>query len=250
MFGYSNGNAGYELANEHQLSEILANFSSDYIYDVIDNHINKRYEFAINAKPNMVNVFRSNFDNIRANYPMDVENTNSVELDVYKNIIDTICNKCNVSHIDDSDDNIYLLASTLYDFLVCGFNAHMTNFLINLIVSEQNSIYSALELENLKKSKDSSTIYNKKVMDNSKLAVINANLPTVIQYISTLDIRMADILANCYQQPIVDLLNSNFSEDFNIFTDFMKTIISNQYLFPEYVTELRLRIQNIRGEYK
>ncbi len=85
-------------------------------------------------------------------------------------------------------------------------------------------------------------------MDNSKLAIINANLPAIIQYISTLDIRMADILAN-YQQPIVDLLTSNFSEDVNIFTDFMKTIISNQYLFPEYVTGLRLQL-NIRGEYK
>lgn len=250
MFGYSNGNAGYELANEHQLSEILANFSSDYIYDVIDNHISKRYEFAVIAKPNMVNVFRSNFDNIRANYPMDIKNTNAIEQDVYNNIIDIICNKCNISHVSDTDDNKYLLATTLYDFLVCGFNAHMTNFLINLIVTEQNSIYSALELENLKKSKDSSTIYNKKVMDNSKLAVINANLPTVVQYISTLDITMADILSNQYQLPIVELITSNFSEEVSIFSDFMKTIISNPQLFPEYITELRLRIQNIRGDYK
>ena len=68
MFGYSMG-SGYELANEHQLSEILANFSSDYIYDIISDQINKRYEFAIVPKPNIVNTFKSNFDNIRGKLP-------------------------------------------------------------------------------------------------------------------------------------------------------------------------------------
>lgn len=244
MFGYSTA-TGYELANEHQLSEILANFSSDYIYDVISDQISKRYEFAIIPKPNIVNTFKSNFDNIRANFPMDVENTNAVEEDTYRNIIDIICNSCNISFDTTTDDNIYLAAATLYDFLVCSFNKHMVDFVIGLIIKEQDSIYSALELEESKKNKDSSTIYNRKTMENTKLAVINANLPQVLQYVATLDINMTDLLQSCYQQPMVDLIVNNFGENINIYNDFMKVILSNENFLPEYITEIRLRIQGL-----
>lgn len=244
MFGYSMG-SGYELANEHQLSEILANFSSDYIYDIISDQINKRYEFAIVPKPNIVNTFKSNFDNIRANFPMDVENTNAVEGDTYRNVIDIICNNCNVSFDTITDDNIYLIAAALYDFLVCSFNKHMVDFIINLIIKEQDSIYSALELEESKKNKDSSTIYNRKTMENTKLAVINANLPQVLQYIATLDIDMLTLLQSCYHQPMVDLLVNNIGENVNIYNTFMKEILSNEYFLPEYITEIRLRIQSV-----
>lgn len=244
MFGYST-NSGYELASERQSSEILANFSSDYIYDVISDQINKRYEFTIISKPNIVNSFKSNFDNIRTNFPMDIENTNLVELNTYKNIIDIICKNCNVSFDEDADDNIYLIAASLYDFLVCSFNKHMVDFVISLIIKEQNSIYDALQLEEYKKNKDSSTIYNRKTMDNTKLAIINANLPQVLQYISTLDITMVDLLNQCYQPPIVELILSNISENINIYNDFMNVILSNENLLPEYITEIRLRIQSV-----
>lgn len=244
MFGYSAG-SNYELANEHQLSEILANFSSDYIYDVINDQISKRYEFSVLQKPNVVNTFKSAFDNIRANFPMDIENTNSVEEDTYRNIIDIICNNCNVSFDIQTDDNIYLLARTAYDFLVSGFNKYMTYFIIDLIIREQDSIYNTLGLEESKRNKDSATIYNRKTMDNTKLAVINANLKQVLQYISTLDINIIDLLESCYQPPMVSLISSNFNENINIYNDFMKTILSNDIFLPEYITEIRLRIQGV-----
>lgn len=144
-----------------------------------------------------------------------------------------------------TDDNIYLAAATLYDFLVCSFNKHMVDFVIGLIIKEQDSIYSALELEESKKNKDSSTIYNRKTMENTKLAVINANLPQVLQYVATLDINMIDLLQSCYQQPMVDLIVNNFGENINIYNDFMKVILSNENFLPEYITEIRLRIQGL-----
>lgn len=244
MFGYDM-DSGYELTSEHQLSEILANFSSDYIYDVIGDHIDKRYEFAVIQKPNIVNAFKANFDNIRTNFPIDIENINAVEEDTYRNIIDIICNRCNVSFDRETDDNIYLAAATIYDFLVSGFNKHMVDFIINLIIKEQDSIYSTLGLEESKRNKDSATIYNRKTMDNTKLAVINANLLQVFQYIATLDINIIDLLEFCYQAPIINLISSNFNENINIYNDFMKTILSNERFLPEYITEIRLRIQGM-----
>ena len=121
----------------------------------------------------------------------------------------------------------------------------MVDFVIGLIVREQDSIYAALELEESKKNKDSSTIYNRKTMENTKLAVINANLPQVLQYVATLEINMIDLLQSCYQQPMVDLIASNFGENVNIYNDFMNVILSNENFLPEYITEIRLRIQGL-----
>lgn len=243
MFGFNND--AYELSSERELSEILGNFSSDYIYDVVDNYIDRRYEFAVNSKPNIVNVFKVNFDNLRSQYTMDIENINNIERDTYINIIHKVCDNCGVSFNNDTEDNLYLLALTLYDFLVCKFNNHMVDFLIKFILNEKDSIYSTLELEDFKKSKDSATIYNKKIIGDMKLAIINSNLPKVLNYIASIDINMNTLLESAYQPQIAYLISSNFEEVNNIYSDFMNTIINNDILFPDYITDLKIKFQGV-----
>ena len=243
MFSFQNDQ--YHLANERELAEVLASFNSDYIFQVIDSYLLRRYEFAMTLKPNIVNAFKTNFDNIRLQYPMDIQNTNEIEELTYKNIIERISDKCGLEFNDDTSDNIYLLATTLYDFMVSRFTDYMISFLINLITRETDSIYSALNLEELKKNKDSSTIYNRKVMGDAKLAVIVANLFDVMKYLSELDIRFDDIISYTYHDTIAQLIINNFGETRNIYNEFMLAILGDSMLLPTYITEIKLKLQKI-----
>ena len=57
MFSFQNDQ--YHLANERELAEVLASFNSDYIFQVIDSYLLRRYEFAMTLKPNIVNAFKT-----------------------------------------------------------------------------------------------------------------------------------------------------------------------------------------------
>ena len=246
MFGYTN-NEDYELVSERQLSEILAKFSSEYIYDIISDQIEKRYGFPVNGKPNMVNVFKSNFDNIRTQFPVDVENTNIVEQQTYRNIINIICDRCGVSLTGDidSDTNLYIPAAALYSLLVSDFNTRMLNFTIQIIRQDKTDIFTALNMEELKKNKDSATIYNSLKNEDEVMGLIIANILGVLKHISNLDISLGDIVQSQYAHPESDMIMSFVSENEPIYNNFIKTVLSSDEMLPEYITRLRLSLAGV-----
>ena len=98
----------------------------------------------------------------------------------------------------------------------------LVNFFTSFIINNSDSLYKNLNLESLKKSKDSSTIYGKSIYDTPKYILISANLEKVINYISTLDVTINNIFVTLLTMYFVVLLritiyiyNLNLSVFFN-----------------------------------
>ena len=140
--------------------------------------------------------------------------------------------------------DLYSAAFYLYDFFVANFNTNLITFFYNYIVRERAEIYDALNLVEFRKNKDSSTIYGKKIYKDIKIAIINANIDRVIQYICGFDIRLSDIFSIVYAQKDLAYFMSTLVGDAGDFFNKFYVEILNSAIRPILITNIRLAIQN------
>ena len=239
----------YIISNEYNITEILAHFDSDYIISTIEDKLSE-IDFASSLiQPNIIASFEENFKLMREQFPGDESNINSVRIRVYTEIIQILCSKFNLqfNEIDDHID-LYTAAFYAYDFLVCNRNNIMVNFLVSFIINNKDSLYSALNLDSIKKNKDSSLMYGKKVYADQKYILISANIEQVIKYIRTLDIRLVNIFQSTYTNPeIVMFLDNAFADRGNFFNTYYCSIINHPEDLPIVITNIRLQLQRLVG---
>lgn len=188
----------YNINTEGEVAKILSHFNSEFIFDVVRDNLAQRFNYSGIAAPNIVSSFEQNFKAIKDNYQTDFEQIESVRLATYKEIIDIICKEYNLTFVDDDSLDYYSAAYYLYDFLVSNFSSYMAYFFANFIYKERNSIYESLDLNSLKKNKDTSTLYAKKIYKDVKLAIITANIDFIIDNVCNYDISLYQILEFIY----------------------------------------------------
>lgn len=228
----------YNITSENEIAIILSRFNSNYIFDVIKDTIQNRFSnYNYLTNPNVVSAFEQNFKDLQARYPSDAQNIAYVRQETYKEIINILCKEYSLQFNDNGETDYFTLALYLYDFLVANFNRYLTLFFANYIYKEKNNLYDFLSMESMKKNKDTSTIYNKKVYKDIKLAVLNANLLTVVASMSQFDISFENILMSCcgnkiivngilnYIQPIDDFYKNSYCKVFQ--TDFQPVVLTN-----------------------
>lgn len=237
----------YNIKSENEITILLSRFSSDYIMNVLKDKLSTRvcsYDYIM--QPNIVTAFEQNFKNLLASYPEDKDQIQNVRQQTYLEIINILCNEYHMVFVDNGVD-YFSIAQLLYDFLVANFNRYLVSFYVNYLVKEKSSIYEFLKLEDMKKNKDSSTIYNKKLSKDPKLAIINANLVYVIQNMQQFDISLETILNFVYgNNTIINTLflaNTQQTEDF--YSSVYVGLMNVPDLQPLILTSIRLEIQNI-----
>lgn len=193
--------SSYNITTENEISVILSHFNSQFILDIIRDNINQKYNFYQMNMPNIVNSFENYFKQLKMIYdnPTDVNKIEDIRIETYKEILDILGTEYGFEINHELIQDYYSITYYLYDFLVSGFNNTMVNFFTNYIIKEKNTLYEYLQLNELKKNKDISTIYNKKVYKNAKIAIINANLEYVIDSLCGFDIQFSNILNIVYQ---------------------------------------------------
>ena len=238
---YRNSNV-YNMIAEGEVAEILSNFSTSYVMDVIDSNIRNRFSYnPTPSNPNIVNSYEMNFKGMLSTFPNDADNIMSIRQETYLTIINKICSSFNIQYIGDQPD-CYVLAYNLYDLFVSGYSRNIINFFARYIYRYRNEIYNNMGLDKYKKSKDSTTNYIRKVFDNSKnIDVIIARIRDVIYYISGFDIDFYTFLTFNYPKEMCDFLYSNIATMGNIFKDEFCSVINN----PAILTEIRIAIQNL-----
>lgn len=240
----------YRINNEYNISEILAHFGSEYTMHALEDKLEHIDYTSSLIEPNFVSAYESNFKLMEEEYPGDSQNIKSVREEVYREIIRLLCNKFNLT-FNTVDDNIdlYTAAYYLYDFLVCNRNTIMVNFFTAFIVNNKDTIYSALSLDELKKNKDSSSAYSKRVYVDPKYVAISANIPKVIDYISTFDIQLTNIFQSVYVDlKLVQFLDNAFADNGNFFKDYYCTVVNNVEISPIIIINIRLALQRIVGD--
>lgn len=243
-----NNNVAYNIVAENELSIILSHYSTEFVISVVEEALNRRKtEFPIMQIPNIVAAWESNFNMIISDYidyPQAREEVIAVRNSTYSEIIKCICKEFNLNFTIDEYVDIYTAAYNMYDFFVCCYANNLVNFICNFIFREKASLYEAMSLSEYKKNKDSGTIYGKKLFKDVRLAIINANLNKVIDYISVMDIPLYNIFASNPNTFMGNYMNSIVSTEGDFFKNFyMQTL--NSHLRADYLTAIRLTLNSM-----
>lgn len=240
----------YRINNEYNISEILAHFGSEYTLHALEDKLERIDYTSSLIEPNFVSAYESNFKLMEEQYPGDSQNIRSVREEVYREIIRLLCDKFNLSfNTVDDGINLYTAAYYLYDFLVCNRNTIMVNFFTAFIVNNKDALYSILTPEEIKKNKDSSSAYSKRVYADPKYIAISANIPKIINHISTFDILLSNIFQSTYVDlRLVQFLDNAFADRGNFFKDYYYTAVNNNEIAPIIITNIRLALQRIVGD--
>ena len=236
----------YNVVTENELAEILSHYNSEFIYSVVDEAMKSRFlSVPIVSPANVVGCWEQNFKSIISIYG-NSESIQRVREETYIEIIKSICNEFDLEFDTSSDLDLFSAAFHLYDIFVKDFSSNMITFFANYIYRERASLYESLGLADLKKNKDSSTIYGKKIFKDIKLAVINANIDAVIEEVCSMDIPFTTIIGiicgdnSELKRYILSIVSSN--------SDFFKSsyvAVINSSIRPEIITAIRFKIQEI-----
>ena len=106
-------------------------------------------------------------------------------------------------------------------------------------------MYTALQLDTKRKSKDTSTIYNKNTFEDPKLAIIIANLDTVLHHICyDLDLDMYNAMSYMYyteeDRLIMNYLTNYIDSGVNIIDCFIRPVLTNPLLFNPCFAHLKM----------
>lgn len=238
----------YTITSENEIASILSKFNSEYLLDVIRNNLaNKYVQHPSVLAPNIVGSFEQTFKFLQNTYVSDVDNILATREETYKTIINIICSEYNLIFKDTGNLDYFSIAHLLYDALVGNFVKYITSFFANYIYKEKNALYDLLNMESLKKSKDTSTIYGKKLYKDIKLAILNANIEMVVDSMSTFDITFEQIISSIYfnNRAIVNTILYNVSPIGDFYKDFYCGAFYQSEFRSSIITNIRLSIQNI-----
>lgn len=245
------GTQPYQINNEYNVTKLLAHFDSNYILDILQDKL-ENISFASSLiESNIIGAFESNFKAMNDQFSGDSQNIRNIREQVYIDIIRILTEKFNLEfNTVDPNIDLYTAAYYLYDFLICNRNNILINFFTAFIVNNKDSLYDALNLEEYKKNKDSASAYGKHIYkDNQKYTIISANMSSVINYISTLDITLLNIFQSTYKdRNLVLFLDNAFADKGNFFKDYYCSILNNPMELPIIITNIRLALQSLVGD--
>ena len=237
-------NSTYNIVTENELTIVLSHFNDDFIFSMIHDKLMDRVKYFGTESGNVICAWENYFKNQAIIYPTETARIEETRFQTYKKAIEIMAEACNLKVNYDGIRDIFSTAMYLYDFLISKYSTCMVAFFTNFIIKEKNGIYEQLEMVNQKKNKDTTTLYNKKLFKNVKLAVITANLDYVVQNISCFDISFEDILNLIYPQPIVECISESVSPIGNFYNDNYLPILTT-YLRPGIISNIALSINSI-----
>lgn len=239
--------AYYQQA-EGELSVILSNFDTNYIYGTVEDLIDERNnEFVLEPKANYVSSLESVFKDMMATYSSDKENIMFVRQQTYREIIRIISLKTGIRVFYDEDNtDIFALSKYLYDLTISEYDLSVFNFLFNYIMTQKDYIYNALDMEKLKKNKDITTLYNRQLYMFPKLAIVNANLDQCVKMISNMEFSVEQFLGFVYynrQHTAMNFLINHIDSSADLYNILVKPLCDNPYTYAPMITSVKLEIQ-------
>lgn len=243
------GDMAYDLEAAGEVSSILSNFSTDFIFDSIDTIMEKNKElFDLRYNQNFVDELELSFKEALDRFPSQQEDIQRVRNQSYQEIIKRISQNTGVQIIyEPSGTDLRYLASAVFDLFVANYHNYVFNFLYNFIMEQKEAIYSDMKLEKSKRVRDVSTIYNKEMFDDQHLAIINANLVKVLTMISAMDLPTNEVLrlmakGSYNSQRVYDTIRF-LDPNIDLFHLMVYPVLTNENTFPSLVSLLNVEIQ-------
>ena len=235
----------YNIEAENACASLLSQFNSNFIFDICTRTLSTKDVPSIEESPNIVSAAEITFNDLMVQFPVDVENIKVVRDITYLEIIDRLCTYYDAIFVDQGDQYHFIVARNMYYFLACGYVRCLMKFLSSHIYKNRNELYDVLSANIPKKSKDTSTIYNKKVFKNDhKLGLMITNLSTVLNYVLAMDISFEEILSYVFMDEfMVELLGNSFKFRTE-FYNFYKATMSMEVYRPIIESQISLQLQS------
>ena len=104
-----------------------------------------------------------------------------------------------------------------------------------------------MKLNNLQELKNKIEQFKKNI--DPKYIAISANIPKIINHISTFDIRLSNIFQSVYvDYKIVQFLDNAFADNGNFFKDYYCAAVNNIEIAPVIIINIRLALQRLVGD--
>lgn len=244
-------NTDYRLVSDREMSIVLDYFTADMVIDVVQDVLEDRtrpYSYNI---ANIVGSYETNYKIAVSQYPEYAEELQNKRQETYESIMNCICSYHDIGYSLEPTTDLFTAAFYTYQFLVSDFKKNVATFYTNYILREKNNIYDALSLGEMKKNKDSSSIYSRKVYKNTsnKIPTIHANLSLVLDELAGFDIDLNIILEFVYMQnkQVGIFLQSILYDNGDFYHNYFRNII-NSTERPEVITNIRLQLQPVPVE--
>lgn len=239
MSGFIADNSSYNISTDYSMATILSHFNTEYIYATIKDWIDIKYREPMLRINNIVYGYQENFKQLLYTYTAEEDRTQILNTrnSVYTDIIDLLCKEFNLEYnveLQDGQD-LFTPAFYLFRLLVSEFTENVKRFFVNYIIREKNGIYAQLNMEQFKKQKDSSTMYNRKRIRNSKLAIIISRLNYVI-----------DSICVGYDIPFGMYL-SYICDDPNLYNYLINLVAPRNDFFKTYVAPMLSEDSHVRA---
>ena len=246
---FISNNVDFGIVSDNEITSIISNFSDDMIMDIIHRNTANKFRPYQHYVGNLVGAIESTFKVNQENYPQFYTETIERRNEVYFNILSSLCSLHGLSLNINENTDLYSLAFVLYDFTISKFTINMINFFANYIIHETNSLYEYLNLRELKKNKDNSSSYSKKLFKgNHKLATIHANLEIVIDSICGFDIDIATLInVSTMDINITSFITNNINEVSNLFKILFVPYIKDPRYRAIIITLVRMRLQELEA---
>lgn len=222
-----------EFTVDNRVASMMNNLSEDYIFHVIRDSLGMKFRPYSTAMPNMVYSYEQFFIYASSNdQSIKAEDIQQKREETYIAIINLLCSVYELEYHPSGD--LYTDAFYLYSFLLSDFTNTLITFFLNYIIHEKNNIYNNLNLEEGKKSKDSSTVYSKRIYNGQDdvIAIIHANIVSIVRDICVYDITLQDIITSRYygtEAGIAQHLMNIISDKGNFYQNHIVPFAQGQY---------------------
>lgn len=242
---FRSNNADFAIVADSEVSSVLSHFSTEMAFDAMDNILQNKFRPYAPAIANIVGSYEQNFKIAMAQYPNFNREFGEQRNELYNGIIQKLCNYHNLQYIEQPGADPYMIAFHLYQFLVSDFAKNIVFFFSAYIDREKNGIFDMLNMAEMRKNKDSSTLYSKKIYkgNSSKLSVIHANLGVVLDNIRSFDVTFEDIVNIVTNKAVAKFITSSVQDTGDFYRNFYVPFIE-QYK-AESITNIRLGLQPI-----
>lgn len=246
---FISNNVDFGIVSDSEITSIISNFSDDMIMDIIYKNSANKFRPYQHYVGNLVGAIETTFRTNLENYPEFQNETIARRNEVYLQILNSLCTTHGLTLNIDENTDLYSLAFVLYDFTISKFTINMINFFTNYILSETNTLYEYLNLRELKKNKDNSSSYSKKIFKgNSKLATIHANLEVVIDAICAFDISLGTLVSvSTADMNVTSFITNSFNEVSSLFKVLFVPYINDPRYRANIITLVRMRLQELEA---
>jgi hypothetical protein len=243
------GNSPIQIINsERAVGTIISKFSTDFIIDVIQDNIKMRFR-PFNVGPaNYPIVIENELKMAVQEHPAYKDNFDDLRLKTYKEIVTMICSFYGLKVSPDIEeytpDQMFTLATILFDIFVTNFTPKMIGFFTQYIINNKDDIYNSIpDAEEIKKNKDT-IAYGKKMYTDPKLIVIHASLNSVLTSIAAHDIPFRTLIFYLTDMNTANYLLSILQDTNDIYKYHYASFINDPCTRADLFTAIKFDLQS------